>query len=126
MVRKFPLLQFPPQLTIHSGGGVGGLTLAVALSKAPNIEVDIYEAASEFAEIGAGVGVWPRTWKILQALGLADDLAAVADIPDAASPSASPPAHARAQLTDRARSIPLPQGRHARRRRHVREALHPR
>ncbi|THG99814.1 hypothetical protein EW026_g2629 [Hermanssonia centrifuga] len=39
------------------GGGVGGLTLAVALSHSPNVEVDVYEAAQEFAEVGAGIEV---------------------------------------------------------------------
>ncbi|KAH9847299.1 salicylate hydroxylase [Lenzites betulinus] len=63
------------------GGGVGGLTCAVALSRFNNIDVDIYEAASEFAEVGAGIGVWPRTWKILCALGLAGELGKIAIIP---------------------------------------------
>ncbi|KAL1944832.1 hypothetical protein VTO73DRAFT_2452 [Trametes versicolor] len=63
------------------GGGVGGLACAVALSQASNVEIDIYEAASEFAEVGAGIGVWPRTWKILSALGLAADLGKIAMIP---------------------------------------------
>lgn len=47
-----------------SGGGVGGLTLAVALSKYPDIEVEVFEAARQFTEIGAGVGVWPRAFKV--------------------------------------------------------------
>jgi salicylate hydroxylase len=33
----------------------------VALSRYPDIEVTIYEAASKLAEVGAGVGVFPRT-----------------------------------------------------------------
>ena len=61
--------------------------LASALCKAPGIEVDVYEAAHEFAEIGAGVGVWPRAWKVLQALGLADDLAPVGNIQPDSVPS---------------------------------------
>ncbi|KAG2120320.1 hypothetical protein BD769DRAFT_1480136 [Suillus cothurnatus] len=51
------------------GGGVGGLTLAVALSRYPDIVVDVYEAAQSFYEIGAGIGVWPRAFKVLQKLG---------------------------------------------------------
>ena len=47
-----------------SGGGVGGLTLAVALSKYPDIEVEVFEAAKQFTEIGAGVGIWPRAFKV--------------------------------------------------------------
>lgn len=38
----------------------------------------MYEAASKFAEVGAGVGVWPRAWRVVQALGLAHELAEVA------------------------------------------------
>ena len=57
-----------------SGGGIGGLTLAVALSKSPNIRVDVYEAASKFTEIGAGIGVWWRTRQILKSLGLEEDV----------------------------------------------------
>ncbi|KAL6309371.1 FAD/NAD(P)-binding domain-containing protein [Sparassis latifolia] len=63
-----------------SGGGVGGLTCAVALARYPDIHVDVYESASEFAEVGAGIGMWPRTWKIMQALGLHRDLAKITDI----------------------------------------------
>lgn len=49
--------------------------LAVALSKYPDIDVDIYEAAPKFSEVGAGIGVWPRVWRILAHLGLDEDLA---------------------------------------------------
>ena len=57
---------------------MGGLACAVALAQYPDIQVDIYEAASRFAEVGAGVGVWPRAWKVVQALGLDHELAEVA------------------------------------------------
>ncbi|TCD68035.1 hypothetical protein EIP91_011646 [Steccherinum ochraceum] len=60
------------------GGGIGGLICALALSRYPDIQVDVYEAAREMAEIGAGIGLWPRTWKILQSLGLENDLAEAA------------------------------------------------
>ncbi|KAJ7647156.1 FAD/NAD-P-binding domain-containing protein [Roridomyces roridus] len=61
------------------GGGIGGLALAVPLSKHKNIQVDVYEAAGRFAEIGAGVMIWARTWRIFELLGLAEDFAKVAD-----------------------------------------------
>jgi salicylate hydroxylase len=51
-------------ITIPSGGGVGGLTLALALSQYPDIVVDVYEAAQSFYEIGAGFGIWPRAFKV--------------------------------------------------------------
>ncbi|GLB41291.1 putative FAD binding domain containing protein [Lyophyllum shimeji] len=52
------------------GGGVGGLTFAVAMSRYANVEVEIFEAASEFSPIGAGIGIWPRVWKALTSIGL--------------------------------------------------------
>jgi len=50
------------------------LTLAFALSKSPNIRVDVYEAASKFTETGAGIGVWWRTRQVLKSLGLEEDV----------------------------------------------------
>jgi salicylate hydroxylase len=61
-------------LLLPSGGGVGGLTLAFALSRSPNIRVYVYEAASKFAEIGAGIGLWWRTRQVLKSLGLEEDV----------------------------------------------------
>jgi len=57
------------------GGGIGGITLAIALShSAPHVEVDIYESASAFGMVGAGIGMWPRVWDALKAIGLKDEL----------------------------------------------------
>ncbi|PIL36260.1 hypothetical protein GSI_01922 [Ganoderma sinense ZZ0214-1] len=63
------------------GGGIGGLTLAVALSRYPDIQVDVYEAASQFKEIGAGVMIWARTWEILSLLGMAEAFSCIAHAP---------------------------------------------
>ena len=63
---------------IISGGGIGGLTCAVSLSKYPDIDVDVYEAGPSFTQNGPGCGAWLRTWNILQKLGLAEDLARIA------------------------------------------------
>jgi 2-polyprenyl-6-methoxyphenol hydroxylase-like FAD-dependent oxidoreductase len=49
----------------------------------------VYEAARELAEIGAGVGTWPRAWRILQTLGLAEDLSHHAVVPPLDRPSKS-------------------------------------
>ncbi|KAF7428196.1 hypothetical protein PC9H_007417 [Pleurotus ostreatus] len=57
-----------------SGGGIGGLVCAIALSKYPNIDVEVYEKNSSFEEIGAGISLWPRAWKILRRMGLEKDL----------------------------------------------------
>ncbi|KAH9475471.1 Salicylate hydroxylase [Psilocybe cubensis] len=71
------------------GGGIGGLTLAVALSRLnlqDHIQVNIYESAPELTQIGAGITFWPRAWKILEKLGvdsvLAGQLSPGQHIPD--------------------------------------------
>lgn len=38
----------------------------VALSKYPDIDVEIYEGASELAEVGAGIGIFPRMFFFLR------------------------------------------------------------
>ncbi|KAF7428286.1 hypothetical protein PC9H_007507 [Pleurotus ostreatus] len=63
------------------GGGISGLCLAVALSKASNVEVNVYESAQRFSEIGAGVMIWSRTWRILEQMGLADAFSRIAHAP---------------------------------------------
>lgn len=37
----------------------------VALSRYPDIDVEIYEGASELAEVGAGIGIFPRMFCLL-------------------------------------------------------------
>jgi len=63
----------------HSrGGGIGGLTLAVALSRLALdslVEVDIYESTAELTQIGAGITLCPRGWEIIKDLSLDKDLA---------------------------------------------------
>lgn len=34
------------------------------------VEIDIYEAATKLAQVGAGITVWPRAWDVLTKLGL--------------------------------------------------------
>ncbi|KAG6836352.1 hypothetical protein H0H93_008908 [Arthromyces matolae] len=57
-------------LANSSGGGVGGLTFAVAMAQHPDVQIEIFEAAAEFSPVGAGIGLWPRAWKALVALGI--------------------------------------------------------
>ncbi|KXN91079.1 Salicylate hydroxylase [Leucoagaricus sp. SymC.cos] len=64
-----------------SGGGISGLCLGVALSRYPHIKVDVYEATGQFKEIGAGVMIWARTWRILELMGLAENFSKVAHAP---------------------------------------------
>lgn len=41
----------------------------------------MYESARKYTEIGAGVGLLKRPWQVLKRLGLANDLAKCAHIP---------------------------------------------
>ncbi|MBO6550144.1 MAG: FAD-dependent monooxygenase [Rhizobiales bacterium] len=51
------------------GGGIGGLTLALELAKR-NISCQVFEQASEFSEVGAGLQLSPNAMRRLEALGL--------------------------------------------------------
>ena len=51
------------------GGGIGGLTAAVALRRA-GFEVDVYEQAPELTQIGGGINMGPNAARILYRLGL--------------------------------------------------------
>ncbi len=55
------------------GGGIGGLTAAIALGKA-GIEAHVYEKAPELREVGAGIGLMPNALKALDILGLGDEM----------------------------------------------------
>ena len=59
------------------GGGIGGLTLGLALHAA-NIPSRIFESAPEIRAVGVGVNLLPHATKELAALGLEADLARVA------------------------------------------------
>jgi len=54
------------------GTGIAGLTAAIALRKHPNINVELYEKATELKEIGASITLGPNGLRTLQKLGLED------------------------------------------------------
>ncbi|THH33436.1 hypothetical protein EUX98_g790 [Antrodiella citrinella] len=60
------------------GGGVCGLTCAVALAKR-GIQAHVFEAAPQFGEIGAGVGIGPNAVRVLQDIGILHEFYAGAD-----------------------------------------------
>ncbi|HJQ31010.1 MAG TPA: FAD-dependent monooxygenase [Pyrinomonadaceae bacterium] len=57
------------------GGGIGGLTLALALGR-EGFEPEVYEQAPELLEVGAGIAVWPNAFKVLERLGLGESVLA--------------------------------------------------
>src|SRR5215468_1942410 len=55
------------------GGGIGGLTLALALQQR-GLSCRVYEAAPELKELGVGITLLPHAMRELAALGLGDAL----------------------------------------------------
>src|SRR5258706_10958004 len=51
------------------GGGIGGLTLALALQQ-KNIACRVFESAPEIRPVGVGVNLLPHATKVLAGLGL--------------------------------------------------------
>ncbi|KAJ7581793.1 hypothetical protein C8J56DRAFT_1006031 [Mycena floridula] len=56
---------------VISGGGIGGVTLAIALSRYPEIDFNLYESAAAFEEIGAAVGIFGRSLDAPENMGVA-------------------------------------------------------
>ena len=59
--------------TLIVGGGIGGLATALALSKAGRA-VHVLERSAEFGEIGAGLQLAPNATRILDRLGVMDEI----------------------------------------------------
>ncbi len=55
------------------GGGIGGLTLALALHRR-GLPCRVFEAAPEFRPLGVGINMLPHAIRVLTSLGLQDDL----------------------------------------------------
>ena len=52
------------------GGGIGGLTAAIALRRV-GVDATVYEQAPELREVGAGIGLWANALHVFRELGLA-------------------------------------------------------
>jgi len=63
------------------GAGIGGLTAALALRCAGH-DVVVYERAATFAPVGASIDVGPNATRLLDELGLAEDIRRVGVRPD--------------------------------------------
>ena len=59
------------------GGGIAGLTAAVALARR-GLVAEVYEQAPVLEEVGAGVGLWPNAMTALEPIGLAGKVARLA------------------------------------------------
>ena len=62
------------------GGGIGGLTAALALLRR-GIDVEVYEQSGTLKEVGAGVQIGSNGTRVLFALGLEDALSRVQVVP---------------------------------------------
>lgn len=71
-----------PAHLLIAGGGIGGLTTALALAQKGH-RIDVLEQASVFREIGAGVQLGPNVTRRLKALGLGGAVDAIAARPEA-------------------------------------------
>jgi 2-polyprenyl-6-methoxyphenol hydroxylase-like FAD-dependent oxidoreductase len=53
------------------GGGIGGLTVALALEEF-GFACEVFEQAPELLDVGAAIAIWPNAMRILERLQLAD------------------------------------------------------
>ncbi|WP_295808634.1 FAD-dependent monooxygenase [uncultured Nitratireductor sp.] len=72
----------PAPATTIVGAGIAGLTTALAMAR-HGVSTRIYERASEFHEIGAGLQLSPNATRLLARLGVLDALEATAVCPQA-------------------------------------------
>ena len=83
------------------GAGMGGLAVAATLRRA-SIGVQVYEQASRFARIGAGIQMMPNSMKVLRGLGIEDHLRSTAFAPHS-------PLNRRRETGDVTNELPMPE-----------------
>lgn len=64
-----------------AGGGIGGLAAALAAARS-GWQVQVFEQASAFSEVGAGVQLGPNATRVLRALGQLEAVQALACVPE--------------------------------------------
>ncbi len=64
-----------------AGGGIGGLSAALACARA-GAQVTLFEQSAEFSEVGAGIQLGPNAMRVLQGWGLQDALEQVVAFPE--------------------------------------------
>jgi 2-polyprenyl-6-methoxyphenol hydroxylase-like FAD-dependent oxidoreductase len=55
------------------GGGIGGLTAAIALNR-KGFRCNVYERSAAFSEVGAAISVWPNALRVFRQLGFLDQV----------------------------------------------------
>jgi 3-hydroxybenzoate 6-monooxygenase len=75
-------LALPSFPILIAGGGIGGLVAAFVLGRAGHA-VTVLEQAAEFGEIGAGIQLGPNIFRMLDYLGLTEEVNKVAYFPPA-------------------------------------------
>jgi 3-hydroxybenzoate 6-monooxygenase len=75
-------LALPSSPILIAGGGIGGLAAAFVLGRAGHA-VTVLEQAAEFGEIGAGIQLGPNIFRMLDYLGLTEEVNKVAYFPPA-------------------------------------------
>src|SRR5678815_5017496 len=61
------------------GGGIGGLTAALALRQS-GFEPHVFEQAPALLDVGAAIALWPNAMRVLEHLNLADQIRAKAGV----------------------------------------------
>jgi 2-polyprenyl-6-methoxyphenol hydroxylase-like FAD-dependent oxidoreductase len=69
------------QQVLIVGGGIGGLTAALALARV-GIPAQVIEQTAEFKEIGAGIQLGPNVFWMFEKLGLIEPISALAVFPE--------------------------------------------
>lgn len=69
------------QPILINGGGIGGLSTALALARR-GIASRVFEQASAFKEVGAGLQVGPNAFRVFEQLGVSDAVSALATFPE--------------------------------------------
>lgn len=64
------------------GGGMGGLTAAIALKRIAGVSVTVFEQANRLGEVGAGVTVAPNASRVLDRLGVLEKVRSAGAVPD--------------------------------------------
>ena len=63
------------------GGGIGGLTTALALQQ-HGFQFDVYEQAPALHDVGAAIAIWPNAMRVLQRLNIAGKILEKAGVMD--------------------------------------------